>query len=287
MHLLSLGNRIQNNVFENSSPAILASGSEGNSITGNLIRNCQGGVALKDVSINNSINRNEINSCNISIFLGEADRNMITENNISDAYWGIWLDNSSYVQIERNRITSENFGILLINGSSINVADNLVEIRNTIRPTSRAALLANVSDVDFQRNEISGGIIGLATLDCQNNSLQYNNISKSPNAVYIQDAKGQKINNNSIREGLNGIRLDNSSQNSIVGNQIEDFATALYIGRGEDNRVVENRFLDINDTAMQITSSSNCKIMENEIIDTAGSCSLNPLQPTPGQPLRM
>jgi parallel beta-helix repeat protein len=267
VHLLSRKNRIEKNVFEDASPAILASGSEGNSINGNLISNCQGGVALRDASGNNSIDGNEITSCNISIFLGEADGNSIIENNISDAYWGIWLDNSSQVQIEGNDIQSRSHGILLLNGSSLYVSDNLVLIDDEGNSTSRAALLANVSDVVFQRNKIGGGEIGLAALDCQNNELLYNNITQSNNAIYIQDAYGLNINNNSLNEGDYGIRVDNSSQNSIIGNLARDFVIALDIGAAEDNRILKNQFVGITDAAMQITSSGNCKILENEFID--------------------
>ncbi|MEI2763649.1 NosD domain-containing protein [Methanothrix soehngenii] len=267
VHLLSRKNRIENNVFEDASPAILASGSEGNSINGNLIMNCQGGVALRDASENNSIDGNEITSCNISIFLGEADGNSIIENNISDAYWGIWLDNSSQVQIEGNDIQSRSHGILLLNGSGLYVSDNLVMIDDAGNSTSRASLLANVSDVVFQRNEIDGGEIGLAALDCQNTELLYNNITQSNNAIYIQDAYGLNINNNSLIEGDYGIRVDNSSQNSIIGNLARDFVIALDIGAAEDNRILKNQFVGITDAAMQITSSGNCKILENEFTD--------------------
>lgn len=267
VHLLSRKNRIENNVFEDASPAILASGSEGNSINGNLIMNCQGGVALRDASENNSIDGNEITSCNISIFLGEADGNSIIENNISDAYWGIWLDNSSQVQIEGNDIQSRSHGILLLNGSGLYVSDNLVMIDDAGNSTSRASLLANVSDVVFQRNKIDGGEIGLAALDCQNTELLYNNITQSNNAIYIQDAYGLNINNNSLIEGDYGIRVDNSSQNSIIGNLARDFVIALDIGAAEDNRILKNQFVGITDAAMQITSSGNCKILENEFTD--------------------
>jgi len=267
IHLLSRGNRIENSVFEDASPAILATGSEGNTITGNLIRNCQGGVALRESSANNSIGGNEISGCNISIFLGESNGNRISENSITDAYWGIWLDNSSLVQIEKNIISSRGFGILLLNGSDISVADNLVGIEDDDLSSSRAALLANVSEVDFQRNEITGGEIGLAVLECLNNSLQYNNISRCTNAIYIQDAKGQQINNNSIREGEYGIRLDNSSRNSFIGNQVEGFIAALDLGGGDYNRIAENRFANTSDTAMQIVSSSNCEVLRNEFVD--------------------
>lgn len=268
VRLLSQGNSIQNNVFEDSSPAILCSGSEGNSVTKNLIRNCQGGVALRDSSGNNSISENEIEGCNISIFMGESDSNGILENSIRDAYWGIWLDNSSQVQIQRNEISSRRYGILLLNGSSITVSDNLVGIENAEPDTSRAALLANVSGVDFLRNDLRGGELGLAALECRNNSLLYNNISQCSNAVYIQDAIGQDIGNNSIQEGDFGIRLDNSSHNSITGNLVEDFTAALDLGASQDNRIVENRFAGISDTAMQIVSSGNGEILENEFIDS-------------------
>jgi len=267
INLLSQGNSIKNNAFEDASPAILAAGSEGNSITGNLIRGCQGGVALKESSSNNSITANEFAGCNISIFLGESDGNRINENSISDAYWGIWLDNSSRAQIQRNNITSRGYGILLLNGSSISVAGNLISMEDGGLPSSRAALLANVSEVDFQRNEIIGGQIGLAALECHNNSLQYNNISRCSNALYIQDAIGLQINNNSIREGEYGIRLDNTSRNTITGNHMDGLTAALDLGRGDYNRIAENRFTDISDTAMQIVSSSHCEILRNEFVD--------------------
>ena len=267
VHLLSRGNSIENNVFEDASPAILATGSIGNSITGNLIRDCQGGVVLRESSENNSISGNEIAGCNISVFLGESNGNRINENSISDAYWGIWLDNSSRVQIQRNNISSRGYCILLLNGSSILVADNIVGIEDADLSSSRAALMGNVSEIDFQRNEIIGGEIGLAVLECHNNSLQYNNISRCSNAFYIKDAEGQQINNNRISEGEFGIRLNNSSHSSLIGNQLEDFTTALDLWEGDYNRIAENRFADINDTAMQIVSSSKCEVLKNELVD--------------------
>lgn len=187
---------------------------------------------MRDSSRNNNITANEFAGCNISIFLGESDGNRINENSISDAYWGIWLDNSSQVQIQRNNITSRGYGILLLNGSSISVAGNLIGMEDGGLPSSRAALLANVSGVDFQRNEIIGGHIGLAALECHNNSLQYNDISRCSNALYIQDAIGLQINNNSIREGEYGIRLDNTSRNTITGNQMDGLTAALDLGEG-------------------------------------------------------
>lgn len=267
--LLSRGNSIKKNVFEDVSPAILASGSPENSISENLIKNCSGGVALRDASSNNSIERNEITGCNISVFLGEADANRIVENNISDSYWGIWLDNTSRVQVEGNRVSSKNYGVLLVNASSIIVADNLVSIEQGGLNTSRAALLANVSDVDLGDNEIIGGQIGLAALECHNTRLQNNRISQSKNATYIQDSAGLKINNNTIQDAEFGLRLDNSSNNSVIGNLVEDCVIALYFSAAEDNRVLENRFVGISDTAMQIASSDSCEILENEVTDSA------------------
>jgi len=61
--------------------------------------------------------------------------------------------------------------------------------------------------------------------------------------------------------------VDNSSQNSIIGNLARDFVIALDIGAAEDNRILKNQFVGITDAAMQITSSGNCKILENEFTD--------------------
>ncbi len=263
--VLSSGNSIKKNVFEDSSPAILVSGSGGNSISGNLITKCQGGVALRYNSSDNNIQENDIVSSNISIFIGEAGRNNVLDNNISDSYWGIWLDNSSGIKIDGNDIMSKNYGILLFNSSKINVTNNEVQIENAGAVSTRTIFLANTSGVELRGNEINGGAIGLGVLNSSNNWLMDNTIDGSGNAIFIKDTDSQEVNNNRIKDVEYAIRLDNSSRNSIEQNMVENSTVAFDIGASTQNTVMKNQLLNTNDTAVQIISSSNNDFLENRI----------------------
>src|SRR5512137_2731885 len=69
INIESKGNSIRENVIENSNPALLARGSNENSLLGNIITNCQGGIILWDDSSNNSIQDKKISGCNSSILI--------------------------------------------------------------------------------------------------------------------------------------------------------------------------------------------------------------------------
>ena len=263
--VLSDGNTIKNNVFEDASPAILISGANRNSINENHIKKCQGGVALRDNSNDNVIQKNEIAGSNISIFLGNVRKNSIVGNKISDTFWGIWVDNSSNIEINSNDVASKNYGILLFNSSGINVTDSTVQIENNGAISTRAILLANTSKVKLQRNGIRGGAIGLGILKSLNNKLMENTIAGSMNAVFIQDTNKQEVDNNHINDVDYGIRLDNSSQNSLKQNIIENSTIGFDIGASKQNTLIDNQISNTKDTAVQITSSSKNIFLANRI----------------------
>lgn len=263
--VLSDGNSIKNNVFEDVSPAILVRGSNKNSINENLIKKCQGGVALRDNSTDNNIQKNEFVGSNISIFLGNVRKNNIIGNKISDTFWGIWIDNSSNIEINDNDVASKNYGILLFNSSDINVTDSIVQIENKDAISTRGILLANTSVVELQRNGIIGGAIGLGVLKSMNNKLMYNTITGSMNAIFIQDTNKQEVDNNRINEVDYGIRLDNCSQNSLKQNTVENSTIGFDIGASKQNTVIDNQVSNTKDTAMQITSSSKNSFIANRI----------------------
>ena len=263
--VLSDGNTIKNNVFEDASPAIMILGSNKNSINENHIKKCEGGVALRDNSNDNIIQKNEIAGSNISIFLGNVRKNSIVGNKISDTFWGIWVDNSSNIEINGNDVASKNYGILLFNSSGINVTDSTVQIENNGAISTRAILLANTSKVKLQRNGIRGGAIGLGILKSLNNRLTDNTIAGSMNAVFIQDTNKQEVDNNHINDVDYGIRLDNSSQNSLKQNIIENSTIGFDIGASKQNTLIDNQISNTKDTAVQITSSSKNIFLANRI----------------------
>lgn len=268
VYVLSDGNTITKNVFEDASPAVLAHGSNNNSINENLIKKCQGGVALRDNCDGNIIQKNEMVGCNISMFLGDARENSILGNKISDTYWGIWLDHTSNIEINGNEIASKNYGILLFNSSSINVTDCRVQIEDKDAVTTRGIFLANTSGIKLQRNEIHGGAIGFGILKSQDNKLADNTIAGSANAIFIQDTNGQEIESNRITEVDYGMRLDNSSQNSIRQNIVENSTIGFDIGASQENTVTENQISNTEDTAVQITSSSENSFQANRITNS-------------------
>ena len=263
--VLSDGNTIKDNVFEDVSPAILVRGSSKNSITENLIKKCQGGVALRDNSNDNIIQKNVITGSNISIFLGNVKKNSIVGNNISDTFWGIWIDNSSNIEVNDNDVASKNYGILLFNSSGINVTDSIVQIENNGAVSTRAVLLANTSVVELSRNEIRGGAIGLGILKSLNNKMMDNTIAGSKNAIFIQDTNSQEVNNNRINDVDYGIRLDNSSRNSLKQNIVENSTIGFDFGASKQNTVIDNQISNTKDTAVQIISSSLNSFIANRI----------------------
>lgn len=268
VYVLSDGNTITKNVFEDASPAILARSSNNNSVNENLITKCQGGVALRDNSDGNTIEKNEIIGCNISIFLGNVGENSLLGNKISDTHWGIWLDSASNIEINGNDIASKNYGILLFNSSSISVTDSRVQIEDRDAVSTRGIFLANTSEIELQRNEIGGGAIGLGILKSRNNNVAGNTIEGSANAIFIQDTNGQEIENNRINEVDYGMRLDNSSQNSIRQNIVENSTIGFDLGASKENNVTENQVSNIMDTAVQITSSSKNSVQANRITNS-------------------
>lgn len=268
VYVLSDGNTITKNVFEDASPAILARGSNNNSISENLITKCQGGVALRDNSDGNKIEKNEIVGSNISIFLGNVGENSVLGNKITDTYWGIWLDSASNIEIIGNDIASKNYGILLFNSSSISVTDSRVQIEDRDAVSTRGIFLANTSEIELQRNEIGGGAIALGILTSRNNNVADNTIAGSANAIFIQDTNGQEIENNRINEVDYGMRLDNSSQNSIRQNIVENSTIGFDLGASQENTVIENQVINTMDTAVQITSSSKNSVQANRITNS-------------------
>jgi parallel beta-helix repeat protein len=229
----SEGNLIQENIIENSNPAILVRGSSKNMIAGNSISNSdiQGGIVLLENSGNNSIEKNRIVGCNSSILIHDASGNQVLANEISGARWGIWLDNTDGCRILENKIEAEYFGILLQDNSS---------------------------KIELQRNEINGGSIGIGVSKTEEISLQDNLIAGSSYALKIENLSHSSILQNRLDRSNIGIELVGSSQNNFTENQLDAITdTAIQVAYSDDNSFTGNAISDSQNGIILVDAPSN------------------------------
>ncbi len=229
----SEGNSIQENIIENSNPAILVRGSSKSIIARNSISNSdiQGGIVLLENSENNSIEKNRIAGCNSSILIHEASGNQVLDNEISGARWGVWLDNADTCQVLGNKIESEYFGILLQNNSS---------------------------KIELQRNEINGGSIGIGVSMTKESSLQDNIIAGSSYALKIENLSNSTILQNRLDRSNIGIELVGCSQNNIAENRLAEVTdTAIQVVYSSDNSLTGNAISDSQNGIIMVDARSN------------------------------
>jgi len=261
----SSGNIIKKNKFEKDNPAILVSDSHRNTITKNIMKNCQGGVALRDNSTENNIQENQIEGGDVSIFLWNTGKNNIVNNQVTGSTWGIWLKDSNNIEIDANHVKSKTYGIWLQNSSITRLAENNVSFEEKEGISTIGIFLANTSGIGLAGNEVSGGVLGIGISDSDANNLRENAVEGSAQGIYLINSSGQEVSNNRIKNVIYGITLENSSENLIRQCNIENCSIGLGLGTSNRNAVLENSILNIEDTAIQMASSKGNNLSSNRI----------------------
>ena len=110
----SLNNNIYGNILSNCDGGIALSSSSDNLIIENTLTNGLGGISLSSFSMNNSILRNQIESIDQGIILNEGPSNLIIENSVSNCAAGISLSYSVNNTLNENNVMySQQYGISL------------------------------------------------------------------------------------------------------------------------------------------------------------------------------
>ena len=263
--IMSNGNIIRENHFETDAPAVLVSNSHKNSITKNTILDCQGGIALKSNSSDNSVQENKIDGGDVSIFLWEAGKNLVVKNQATGSTWGIWLKDAKENAVEANDIKSKTYGIWLLNSSTTSIAKNNISIDKIETTNTIGVYLANSSEIDMLGNEIRGGSFGIAVSGSDSNKIAKNTVASSDQGIYLTKSSHQEVYNNHITNTKYGVTFEDSNKNLVRECNIENSTIGLGFGSSAENSVVKNSIVNVKDTAIQMGSSGNNNISGNLI----------------------
>jgi parallel beta-helix repeat protein len=188
------GNRVLNNYM-----GIYADGSgyncDNNTISGNIVTNCNSGIALNWGS-NTTLINNVVSKNTYGILADESFYNKITNNIASYNTYGIATTSSYYNTITSNNASNNNNGIRL-DSSSNNI------------------LASNTATYNY------GGII----LDpSSNNNTLRNNTANSNTQVgiYLFSSSSNSLTGNSVSDNFCGIMLYSSSDNHIYNNYFDN-----------------------------------------------------------------
>jgi parallel beta-helix repeat protein len=123
----SSDNTISENIIENCEGGIGLSYSSNNIITENQLSNSLSGIGLASYSLNNSVSRNIFSNCEGGIALLSSSENFILDNELSNGFGGIGLSSFSMNNsIFRNQIEYIDEGIILNESPSNLITGNLV-----------------------------------------------------------------------------------------------------------------------------------------------------------------
>jgi parallel beta-helix repeat protein len=243
----SNGNVIKNNNFEKNNPAILIAGSNKNVINNNIMIDCQGGVALKEGSSENTVTKNVVNGGIVSFFLDRADRNSIFSNTASGASLGIWLTNSTNAELVGNDIQGKTFGIWVTNSMNSNLTDNIVKksadgihLQDSSGMEIYNDSIKNIEYDGITLENSSNNVIKKCTLDNSTtafaigggsgNDISDNSVfDAADTGVYVVSSRGNTLEGNTFSEGNNGIVIIDSSANKLEGNILKRIKWGLYV----------------------------------------------------------
>ncbi|MCD6100247.1 MAG: right-handed parallel beta-helix repeat-containing protein, partial [Candidatus Marinimicrobia bacterium] len=171
-------NNINNNICyprRERGEGIRLEGSLNNNITDNNCLNFHIGIYLGEVTKNNLIANNNVNSCYEGIALYYSSGNNIINNNCSSLRSGIYLISSSKNIITKNRV---NLGVI---GIELQSSENNFITNNSVKFTHYAGIWLNTSKNNLISNNCffnnGDGIVFYH--ECSKNSVKYNNIINS------------------------------------------------------------------------------------------------------------
>ena len=171
-------NNINNNICyprRERGEGIRLEGSLNNNITDNNCLNFHIGIYLGEVTKNNLIANNNVNSCYEGIALYYSSGNNIINNNCSSLRSGIYLISSSKNIITKNRV---NLGVI---GIELQSSENNFITNNSVKFTHYAGIWLNTSKNNIITNNYffnnGDGIVFYH--ECSKNSVTYNNIINS------------------------------------------------------------------------------------------------------------
>ncbi len=234
------GNIIKNNKFEKDNPAILVLGTNNNSISNNIMKDCEGGVALLANAVGNIVTRNEMEGGAASIVLRDVGNNNIIGNKATMASIGIWVMNSSSAELAENEIDSKTLGIWILNSTASKLMDN------TVSGNERGIHLMDSMGIEVSNNSVKDTEFGLIVENSTENAITKCTLDNSTRAFGISESSGNTIAENTIRSASDtGLEVFYSNKNNIVGNRFFNCEKGIIIGDSSGNMLDANMLEEV------------------------------------------
>lgn len=234
----SSGNTLKNNRFEKDNPAVLVISSSENTISKNIMKDCEGGVALWADALNNTVSENEIDGGSVSIVLRDVGKNTVSGNRASQASISIWVMNSSQAEVTGNDVESKSLGIWIFNSTHSRLIDN------SVADGERGIHLINSSSTNINNNMVKDVKYGFIIENSHRNSITNCTIENTTNALGLSESSGNAIAGNSIlNTGDTGVELAYSDGNSLTDNRFQKSERGIIIAESKEN-VLEANSLD-------------------------------------------
>ncbi len=228
-------NIIKNNDFRKDNPAILIFNSDNNSISDNIMRDCEGGVSIWAGGIGNTVTRNEVEGGAVSYVLRDAGENMVIANKASLGSIGIWVMNSSMATIVDNEIDGKTLGIWIFNSTDSKIMDNSVSSQE------RGIHLMDSRGLEVSNNSVKDADYGFIMEGSSQNVITKCTLDNSIRAFGISESSGNDIVENSILNASDtGLEVFYANGNRIVGNYLNNCERGIIMGESSGN------FLDAN-----------------------------------------
>lgn len=236
IEVLSDGNRIVRCTFSGDDPAVLISGSRQNTVSRNRMQDCQGGVALKDNSSDNSVTSNEIEGGVVGVLIRDSQKNSIAGNSVARSSIGVWLMNSSRTEVSGNSISAETYGIWAFNSSQGSIADG------SVTGSTRGIYLMNVTRLSVHNISIEDGEFGIILENSSRNIISGCSLENCSRAIGMGMSSGNILSGNRM-ENIDdtAVEMDYSGGNRLVGNEISVSDKGLIILDSPYNSMESNR----------------------------------------------
>ncbi len=251
IYIQSRGNEIRKNVLVNNVHGIYLNGTSGNVIEDNQQQGGYCGIVLLSAS-GNTVTGNVAKNCTGSaefpgagILLNSAGKNAISESSAEGCNMGFHLVSASSENIlDGNEMVGCRYGFLVEMASAAN------SIRGSaIENTTTAIALNGVSKNLITDNAIKNSTNGIAIFSSTENSFVKNSLAGLDTGIMIsEDSVGNVFSDNDIETASSGIVITDSSANRLERNNLVGVRLGLSVdGSAEEsfnNQIPESNTID-------------------------------------------
>ena len=238
------------------------------------------------------------------VFLEHSSNNIISNNTASNNWIGIVLDYSSNNKLSNNTMVKD--GIVIYGDALKHWNTHTIDTSNTVngKPVyywknrtdgtvllgAGEVILANCTGVTVERQNVSGGSVGVLLGFSSENTIINNSASNNWDGIYLYSSDSNTISNNTASNNYwYGIRLESSSNNSIHTNTAFNNIHGITLSSSSNGNTISTNTVSNNYYGISLWYLSNNRIYHNNFInntyqayDSTGNNYWNASYPTGG-----